>query len=246
MLRALIIDDEKPAREIIINYLSEYCEGVEVVGSAGTIKSAYRAILKYNPDLVFLDIELADGKGFELLQLFEKINFRIIFTTAFSEYAVKAFRVNAIDYLLKPIKIDELIAPVEKAVVPYSVTYNENVIRVLSSSPENVSAQPIMVIHSMKGSDILRIREIIMCKADGYCTEFHLTGKRKVVSSRNLKYHSEELEKHGFVRVHNSYTVNLTFVNRFTSQGEIELAEEHTAFLGDSYKKHFLSLLQKK
>ncbi len=114
MIRTIVVDDEAPSREVMCNYLRDFCTDVEVVATASSVKSAYRAIQKYNPDVVFLDIEMPDGKGFDLLKMFGKINFRIIFVTAYSEYAIKAFRVNAADYLLKPVKIDELNAAVEK------------------------------------------------------------------------------------------------------------------------------------
>jgi len=114
MIRAVIIDDEKLARDVIFNYLKEYCPDVEVVAQAATVQTAYEAIIKTAPDLIFLDIEMPDGKGFDLLKMFDKINFRIIFVTAYSEYAIKAFRFSALDYLLKPVKIDELIEAVAK------------------------------------------------------------------------------------------------------------------------------------
>ena len=114
MLRTIVIDDEKLSREVICNYLKEYCADVDVVATASSVKTAWKTIKKYNPDFIFLDIEMADGKGFDLLTMFEKISFKVIFVTAYSEYAVKAFRFSAVDYLLKPVKIDELISAVEK------------------------------------------------------------------------------------------------------------------------------------
>ncbi len=114
MLRTIVIDDEKLSREVICNYLKEYCADIDVVATASSVKTAWKTIKKHNPDFIFLDIEMADGKGFDLLTMFEKISFKVIFVTAYSEYAVKAFRFSAVDYLLKPVKIDELISAVEK------------------------------------------------------------------------------------------------------------------------------------
>ena len=114
MLRTIVIDDEKLSREVISNYLKSYISDIEVVATASSVSTAFKAIKRHNPDFIFLDIEMADGKGFDLLMMFEKIDFKVIFVTAYSEYAVRAFRFSAVDYLLKPVKIDELIAAVDK------------------------------------------------------------------------------------------------------------------------------------
>src|SRR5690606_12226366 len=114
MIKAVIIDDEKLARDVIANYLREFCPDVEVVAQASTVSTALAAIQKTSPDLVFLDIEMPDGNGFDLLNLFEKIDFWIICVPAYSEYAIRAFTFSALDYLLKPVKIDELIDAVAR------------------------------------------------------------------------------------------------------------------------------------
>ncbi len=206
MIKAVIIDDEKLARDVIANYLGEFCPDVEIVAQASSVRTALAAIQKTSPDLVFLDIEMPDGNGFDLLSLFEKIYFKIIFITAYSEYAIRAFRFSALDYLLKPVKIDELI---------------DAVARVRSAEPRGIS------------------NEIILCQADGYCTNFHLSGNRKVVSSKNLKHFDGLLEDQNFMRVHHSYMINLDHVTGYTRQGEILLSEGLKAYLGDSYKGEF-------
>ncbi len=241
MIRAVIIDDEKLARDVIFNYLNEYCPDVEVVAQASSVKTALSAIQKTTPDLVFLDIEMPDGTGFDLLSRFDKIDFKIIFVTAYSEYAIKAFRFSAIDYLLKPLKIDELIDAVERVRSAGATGISSEIISSLlnnlrSSSPK----QSTLIIPNIKGFEVLRVSEIIMCQADGYCTNFHLSGNRKVVSSKNLKHFDGLLEDQNFLRVHHSYLVNLDHVTGYTRQGEILLSEGMKAFLGDSYKNEFV------
>jgi len=243
MIKAVIVDDEKPSREVICNYLRDYCEDIQVVAKASSVKSAYKAIKKHNPDLLFLDIELGDGKGFDLLTMFEKIKFKIIFITAYSEYAIKAFRVNAIDYLLKPVKIDELKSAVEKAKLFNNHIDSEKIAALIKNIPGAFSQQPTITIPHIKGFDVLKINDIIMCKAAGYCTEFYLTGKKKVLSSKNLKNYEELLNSHHFIRVHHSFMVNINHVCSYTKQGEIELTEGNKAALGDSNKKMFFELL---
>jgi len=241
MLRTIVIDDEKLSREVICNYLKAYSSDIEVVARASSVSTAFKAINRHHPDFIFLDIEMADGKGFDLLMMFEKIDFKVIFVTAYSEYAVKAFRFSAVDYLLKPVKIDELISAVEKIKslkdqVPGMGTLSE-----LMKNLNRDSAFPrTLVIPHLKGFDVLKISEIIMCMADGYCTNFHVAGNRKYTSSKNLKHFDEMLEEHNIIRVHHSYLVNLNHVLSYTRQGEIYLTEGHKAYLGDSYKNVFI------
>ena len=205
------------------------------------MKTALSAIQKTTPDLVFLDIEMPDGTGFDLLNRFEKIDFKIIFVTAYSEYAIKAFRFSAIDYLLKPVKIDELIDAVARVRSAGTTGISTEIISSLlnnlrSSSPK----QSTLIIPNIRGFEVLRVSEIIMCQADGYCTIFHLSGNRKVVSSKNLKHFDGLLEDQNFLRVHHSYLVNLDHITGYTRQGEILLSEGMKAFLGDSYKNEFV------
>lgn len=241
MIRAVIIDDERLAREVMSNYLKEYCPDVEVVALASSVKTGYNAIRKSQPDLIFLDIEMADGKGFDLLNMFEKIDFKIIFVTAYSEYAIKAFRFSAVDYLLKPVKIDELIDAVARVRLAERPGISTEIVSALLTNLKGgISRQSTLIIPHLKGFEVLKVPEIIMCQADGYCTNFHIAGLRKVVSSKNLKHFDGLLEDQNFLRVHHSYLVNLDHVTGYTRQGEILLSEGLKAFLGDSYKTEFV------
>lgn len=241
MIRAVIIDDERLAREVMSNYLTEYCPDVEIVATASSVKTAFTVIRKSSPDLIFLDIEMADGKGFDLLNMFEKIDFKIIFVTAYSEYAIRAFRFSAVDYLLKPVKIDELIDAVARVrSAERSGISDEIISALLGNLKGGASRQSTLIIPNIKGFEVLKVPEIIMCQADGYCTNFNIAGQRKVVSSKNLKHFDGLLEDQNFLRVHHSYLVNLDHVTGYTRQGEILLSEGLKAFLGDSYKSEFV------
>lgn len=247
MLRTIVIDDEKLSREVICNYLKVYCPDIEVVTTASSVKTAYKAIKKYGPDFIFLDIEMADGKGFDLLMMFDIIDFKIIFVTAYSEYAVKAFRFSAVDYLLKPVKIDELISAVEKI---KSINEQGPGNEFISALIKNISSrseipQTLVIPHS-KGFEVLKIPEIIMCQADGYCTNIYLTGNRKVVSSKNLKHFDDLLKDHGLIRIHNSYLISINHVTGYNRQGEVFLTGGSKALLGDSYKAEFTRKFNKK
>lgn len=244
MLRTIVIDDEKPSNEVICNYLRDYCKDVRVVATASSVKSGYIEITKHNPDLVFLDIELSDGSGFDLITLFPNISFKIIFVTAFSEHAVKAFRVNAVDYLLKPVKIDELKASIEKAKKFNAENlHSDQLVELFKSLSAGSTLLNTLLIPHIKGFDVLKVPEIIMCKADGYCTEFYLTGKRKIVSSKNLKHFENFLTQNNFLRVHNSFIINLNHVCSYSRQGEIELTEDNKASLSDANRHKLLEKL---
>lgn len=238
-LRTIVIDDEKLSREVICNYLETYCPDIEVVATASSVKTAFRAVARHHPDFIFLDIEMSDGKGFDLLTMFEKIDFKVIFVTAYSEYAVKAFRFSAVDYLLKPVRIDELISAVDK-VKSRKIMGNVILEEMLKNLRKEATQPKTIVIPHLKGFDVLKISDIIMCVADGYCTNFIATGNRRYTSSRNLKHYDELLGEMNIVRVHHSYLVNIDHVVSYSRQGEISLTDDNKAYLGDSYKSLFI------
>lgn len=247
MIRAVVIDDEKPSREAISNYLGEFCTDVSVLAKGSSVKTGYKAIRKHSPDVVFLDIELGDGNGFDLLQMFDKIDFKVIFITAYSEYAIKAFRFSAVDYLLKPVKIDELTAAVDKIRSIREKSQSEITLSALLKNLVSGSGIPsTLVVSDIKGFEVLKVPEIIMCQADGYCTIITLTGNRKIVSTRNLKHFEELLEGHSFIRAHNSFLVNIAHVCSYSRQGEIFLTGGIKASLGESYKSTFIKQILKK
>lgn len=247
MISTVIIDDERPAREVIANYLAEYCPDVEIVAQASSVRTAYNAILKHSPDLIFLDVEMTDGKGFDLLSMFDRIDFKIIFITAYSEYAIRAFRFSAIDYLLKPVRLDELIDAVNKVRNTIGSGLSQEIIAsLLKNLKEGPERQSTLIIPHIKGFEVLKVPEIIMCQADGYCTNFFLSAHRKVVSSKNLKHFGEILEGQGFLRVHHSFIINLEHVTGYTRQGEIFLSDGLKASLGSSYKNEFVRRLNGK
>jgi len=245
-LKTIVVDDEMPSREALTTYLRDFCPNVEIVAECDSVKSAYLAIQKFLPQLVFLDIEMPNGNGFDLLQLFKNPTFKVIFVTAFSDYAIRAFRFSAIDYLLKPVKVDELIEAVEKVRKElHSVRSNTNLHTLIESLNTNGPNHSKIVVPNSKGYSVINISDIIMCQADGYVTHFYLLGKNKISSTKILKYY-EEIFDHQLIRVHRSYMVNLAHVKGYTHFGEILLADNLTCPLGDTYKQHFLEVLGKK
>lgn len=246
MIRSIIVDDETPSRKALGNYISSYCPDIEVISECESAKSAHEAIVKHNPNLVFLDIEMPNGNGFDLLQLFNPVPFKVIFITAYSEYAIKAFRYSATDYLLKPVKVDELVDAIKKVQYELASGIDNTNLQILKRiEPLHDLQYSNIVIPDCKGFKVLKISDIIYCEADGYCTHFHLTGGSTITSSKNLKYYEELLSGHRFTRVHHSYLINLSHVKEYTHQGDILLSEKHVCMLGNNYKKRFLEMFGK-
>jgi len=240
MIRTIIIDDEFPSRETLKNYLRDYCPVIQVVGEADSMKTGLEAIHLLQPDLLFLDVEMPNGNGFDLLRNLDRVSFKIIFVTAHSDYAVRAFRFFASDYLLKPVDILQLKEAVEKVRQEKEKEIQsrnlEELIKYVSSREHEISN---IVIPDKKGFTVIDLQDILYCEADSYCTHFHLTDDRRITSSKNLKVYDDLLAEKGFQRVHNSYLVNLHHVKSFDHEGIITLTGKHSVPLGNTYRKRF-------
>ena len=242
-MKTIIVDDEQLSREALLKCLSEFCPEIDVVAECNSVSTAFKAIKEYHPGLVFLDIEMPKGSGFELLKMFNPLEFKVIFVTAFSAYAVQAFRCSAIDYLLKPVKVRELIEAVAKANEAASpLSQQISVLLENLNKPEETNKK--LAIFHTKGFDIIKTEDIILCEADGYCTKFYISGNIKTYSTHLLKYYEEVLPKTQFMRVHNSFIINLEHVNRYTTQGEIILSEELHCPLSLTRKAEFLRVIK--
>lgn len=239
-IKVVIVDDDHNSRELLRNYITEYRPDIEVSDLCDSIKSAYSAINTLNPELVFLDVEMPSGSGFDLLRMFDQVNFKVIFVTAYSEYAFDAFRYSAMDFILKPVKLDDLLKSIKKAEegLRYSLLSNlTDLMEVVSF--KNQPARKIVITNS-KGFTVLKPEEIIMCKADGYCTSVFFNEKSVIVSSRNLKYYEDLLPTKHFMRVHHSYLINLEHVKEYSCQEEIVLTGSIRCPLSNVHKKEFL------
>lgn len=211
-MKAIIVDDVKSARKALYHDLIDYCENVEVIGEADSVKNAIEIIQEKNPELIFLDIELGDGTGFDVLSALENIP-QVIFTTAFDQYAIKAFKYGAQDYLLKPIDDEELQNAVKKAEANLGSTSKAS-IEVIEETIKNEKLNKV-IIHSQEELAIIEIDDIISCEASSNYTIFHLKEDRQLVSSETLKHYDELFQDHSFFRTHHSHLVNLSFVKSF-------------------------------
>lgn len=213
MIKAFIVDDEKKGRESLQKLLEEYCNDVTVIGQADSVESAYQFINKQKPELVFLDIEMPQGSGFELLKRFEKINFKTIFVTAHQHYAIKAIKFSAVDYLLKPIDVDELVEAVRHAGNTASHNHHLHYTGLLENLETSKAGK--IAIPVKDGVTFINPFDIIRLQADGTYTHIY-TSTDKYTASRNIKEFEELLHELNFFRTHNSHLINLKHVKHFS------------------------------
>jgi two-component system LytT family response regulator len=242
MYKAVIVDDEQDAIESIKLILSENFDNIEVVATAQSVDDARRAILTSQPDIVFLDIEMPGGSGFEVLEGISDRNFHVIFVTAYNQYAIKAFKYSAIDYILKPIDIDEFVNAVCKVKNHNSVQVEDKINLLL----ENVkTTKPDKIALSTSESiEFVKIAEIVQILAEGSYSTLKLLDQSELVVSKNLGEFESLLEDHPFYRPHQSHLINLLHVKKITRQGnEIVMDDGSVAFLSRRKKNQFLELM---
>lgn len=214
MLRAVIIEDEALSRDTLRNYVEEYCSDVALVGEAPDIEEGKKIIIKHKPDLVFLDVEMPFGNGFDLLESLDDTSFEVIFVTAFSHYAIRAIQYSASNYLLKPIDIDELIAAVEK--VKKQDGQKVAATKILLENLRNTQVQSTkIVLPVLDGFEIIQSGEISHCVASDNFTNFRIASGKQLLICRTLKHYQEILEPLGFLRIHKSYLINLEKVRKY-------------------------------
>ncbi|MCB9307290.1 MAG: response regulator transcription factor [Lewinellaceae bacterium] len=216
-MTALIVEDMPQAAEALKNDLAQYCPEVEVAGMAGSIVAAARWLGQAVPDIIFLDILLGDGTGFDLLEIFPQLPSRIIFITASDEHAIRAFRYAAVDYLLKPVEPTLLKEAVERAKRQLSGTAESlHLLRETIRRPETLPSR--ISLSSQDRISVVEIDRIIRCESDGNNTWFMLAGGEKIFVTRTLKQFEQLLEKHDFIRVHQSHLVSLKFIHEFVKR----------------------------
>jgi len=216
MIKAIIIDDEVHCIDTLSILLTDYCPEVQVMDKCMSAKRGLEAIEKFKPDLVFLDIEMPVINGFELLEQFKQIPFSVIFTTSYDQYAIKAIRFSALDYLLKPIAPKELITAIQK-VQTQKAHPSPDQFRMLIDHVQNRGIKFTRVaIPTSDGFELIPVEEIIYCEADDNYTHLFLKNKKRIVACRTLKEVEEQLTDFlSFIRVHHSYMVNLNEVNKY-------------------------------
>ncbi len=248
MVTAVIIDDEKKCVSLLKHLIDTHCTDIKVVAEADNAAQGINAIKIHQPDLVFLDIEMPDKTGFELLTSLPEINFDIIFTTAYNHYAIKAIRFSALDYLLKPVDLDELKNAVGRVFKKHNKKEHRESIDLLVNNIR--SLQPNfsrITLSTQDGLVILHVTEIVYCEASGTYTIFFLKNKEKIIVSKTLKEYEELLSGHYFFRVHNSYLVNLNEVKKYIKGdgGSVMMSNGDEVFVSKRKKEEFLQALNR-
>ena len=222
VLKAVIVDDEYYARENLHGMLKDYCPEIKVVGKTGSVREAKKLVYNLKPDVLFLDIEMPKLSGFEFLESLTEKNFMIVFVSAYQEYGVQAVKVNAVDFLIKPVSIKELQGTVKKLVEINSQKSNQNQSRQLTHDK--------IVISQFQGFTIIDVLNIVKLIADDNYTTIYLKDKNKITVSKTLKYFEEILPKNEFVRIHRSEIINILFLK------EISYADGGTVIFKDGTK----------
>lgn len=215
MIKAIIIDDEQQCIKTLAYDLREYCPQVELIKSCASAKEGLMAIHQLKPELVFLDINMPWMSGLELLEVVGEIRFDVIFTTAHDQYAVQAFRLSAIDYLLKPIDHHDLTAAVQKVENKHSRMITPEQLSDLKNNMNPSSKLRRIGIPTKSGIEFILLEDILFCEADSNYTYVHLTNKRKLYSARTLKEFDQLLSPVEFCRIHQSYLINLNHLQTY-------------------------------
>jgi two-component system LytT family response regulator len=244
-MKVIIVDDEVSVRNTISRLLYDNFQEVNIVTTAGTIDEGYEAILEYTPDLIFLDIELPDGSGFDLLRRFSKIYFKIIFVTGHQEYALDAIKVSALDYILKPVDAEELKASVIKASEIIIREEEDIKLRALNENLKSKKALKRIILRTAEALQLVSVSDIIRAEADSNYTHFYLEQGGHIIVSRTIKEFESLLAGSGFSRVHQSHLVNLNYVDKFLKKdgGSIQLKDGSVVPVSPNLKKKVLKAL---
>lgn len=215
MLRTIIIDDEAHMRQTLEKMVSQFCPNLKLVATAEGVESGVSAIRTYNPDLILLDIKMNDGTGFDLLKELEPVDFKVIFITAYDQYAIKAIKFSAIDYLLKPVDPDELSAAAKKA----DTIVQQDFITQLDTLEENMLSDDRtnkkIILKTFDNIYLVKVCDINYCESEGSYTNISLLNGNKIMVSNTLKDYDEMLKDSGFFRVHKLFLINMQHINRF-------------------------------
>jgi two-component system LytT family response regulator len=245
-IKAIIVDDELNARSLLRNFIEDHCPEIEIIADAEDVKSAVKIINKNQVDLVFLDVEMPNENGFALFDYFNKPTFETIFCTAYSQYAIKAFEVSAVDYILKPIGISKLKEAVEKVVLKRALNLPQTNIGILKENLQENKIKKIGV-HIGDGIVFMDLNDILYFEADGsYTTIHHKNGKDLAV--KKIKHFEDLLSSDTrFFRIHRSYFVNITLIKKYSKKDGLSVSYDDKILLPISREKkeEFEEFMQK-
>lgn len=243
MLKCVIVDDEHKSREILRILIEDFCENANVVAQCPTVADAIVAIEEHKPHVVFLDIQMQGETGFDLLEKIKKIDFEIIFTTAYSEYAIRAFKFSAIDYLLKPIDIEELKKSIEKVEKKVNVDFSVRLEQLVQNLKGGTNHRYKLALPSSEGLMFVKVEDIVYCEASSNYTNIYMTDGKKHMVSRTLKEYEDLLAEQDFFRIHNSFLINLNAIKKYVrgEGGYVVMANDKSLDVSKRKKESFLA-----
>jgi two-component system LytT family response regulator len=246
MIKAFIVEDEQKSVSVLNTLIKNYASEMDVCGSAGYVNKAVQLIEANKPDLVFMDVRIADGTSFEILNNLTTRHFELIFVTAYDCYALDAFRVAAIDYLLKPIGIPEFQEAVERARRKVAEKNNFNKIdHLLQSLNTHTEQDKKIKIPTLHGYEFIDFSDIVWCKSDGHYTSFYLVNKSKLLSSKNMGYYESLLSNYNFFRINHGIIINMHFIKSYMKgkAGYVVMQDGTTLEISQRRKSEFLKRL---
>lgn len=244
MIKALIVDDVKMNRDSLEHLVHKFCPQIKVVGKAASADEGVVLVREHRPDLVFLDIEMPGGSGFDFLERVDQVDFAIIFVTAFDQYAVRAFKVSALDYLMKPINIQDLIDAVEKVPERNAQDFGRQ-IDLLRDLVHQRSQVRRIAISTPKGLKFMNVEDLVRMEADGKYTQCYDKAGKRFLSSKNLKEFETMLTEEDFIRVHHSHLVNMNYIEDYQKESlELTLTTGEQIPVSQRKREEFLKRLR--
>ncbi|GAA0562240.1 LytR/AlgR family response regulator transcription factor [Chitinophaga japonensis] len=247
MHKAIIVEDEPRSRELLCSLVQAHCPDIEIVAQAGNVEDAVMEINAHQPDLLFLDIELQTGTGFDVLRQVEDLSPAVIFTTAYDHYAIRAIKFSAADYLLKPIDVTELKEAVTKVVSREKATQQHLMASLMENLKQlqNNQHNPTLTLSLANELEFVPLQEIIRIEAAGAYSKFCLVDGRNIMVSKNLKEYELLLAGHSFMRVHNSHIINLNKIKRMlkTDGGYAVMSDDFPVIISPKKKDEFVRVM---
>ncbi len=248
MKKAIIIDDENRTRELIAKMVNSFGFDIEAIPAGENVQSGIKAIEEMKPDIVFLDIQMPDGTGFDVLKSVKNKDFEVIFVTAHEEYAIKAIKFSALDYLLKPIDPTELKAAVQKALEASENRHKEKEEGQFDALQYNIQSNQKrrLVLKTQESVFVVELDEIIRCEADRNYTSFFLANGKKILVSKTLKEYETLLSPHNFLRVQQSHLINLDYVDRYDkgNGGSVVMKDGSEVPLSPAKREIFFKIIE--
>jgi len=245
-IRAIIIEDEQHNRENLFQMITCHCPEVEIIAVCSSAVEGRDSIITLHPDLIFLDIEMPGGTGFSMLENLSRIDFEVIFVTAYDYYGIKAIKFSALDYLLKPVDTNDLITAVEKAKDKIRQKKENLRLRNMLENNHRSSSEKMLALSMSDKVEFIEVASIIRCESDSNYTIFFLKNGEKILISKTLKEYDELLSPYGFLRVHQSHLINLKEIKCFvkTDGGYIKMKDGSSVSISRQRRETVLKVLQ--